>query len=96
MLLLRLFEVQVMGPFGGSGGGRDPDTVRTSRGEHGRYPPPPYTSPLGGPIEHRERRDSYWTWLILGLVSPFLLAGLLYPLAWWAVWTVVLPVARLV
>lgn len=26
------------------------------------------------------------------MASPFLLAALLYPLAWWPVWTVVLPV----
>ena len=47
----------------------------------------------GGRPGNAERRDSYLTWLVLGLVSPFLLALPLYPLLWLAVWVVAVPVA---
>ncbi|QIN85493.1 hypothetical protein GBA63_22610 (plasmid) [Rubrobacter tropicus] len=60
----------------------------------------PYHSPPADPRgyrpERRERADSYWTFLILGLATPFLLAVFLYPLAWYPVWYVVLPVVGLV
>ena len=81
-----------MGPTRGSReGGRPQDVPRPETRADGRYPPPPYV----GPAEHRERADSYWTWLALGVLSPFLLAVPLYPLVWWPVGAVVLPLARL-
>ena len=40
-----------------------------------------------------ERRDSYLTWLVIGLVSPFVLALPLYPLLWLPVSAVAVPVA---
>lgn len=66
---------------------REPDTLRMPRSED-RYPPP-----HADPEERHKRRDSYWTFLVLGLAAPFGLAVFLYPLAWYPVWYVVLPVA---
>lgn len=74
---------------------REQKTLRVPRSDE-RYPPP-HDEPRGYRSEHRserrERADSYWTYLVLGLAAPFLLAVPLYPLAWYPVWFVVLPVA---
>ena len=51
---------------------REPDTARMPRSED-RYPPP-HADPRAYPEERRERRDSYWTFLVLGLAAPFGLA----------------------
>ena len=73
---------------------REPETLRMPRSED-RYPPP-HAYPGAYPGERRERRDSYWTFLVLGLAAPFGLAVFLYPLAWYPVWYVVLPIAGLI
>ena len=78
-----------MGWFGRSRDGRDPETLRVDRRDAEPYPPAPHA----GPIERRERGDSYWTCLVLGVAAPFLLAVPLYTLAWYPVWYIVLPVA---
>ena len=70
---------------------REPDTLRMPRSDE-RYPPP-NRDPAGYGRERRERRDSYWTFLVLGLAAPFLLSIPLYPLAWYPVWYLILPVA---
>ncbi|MDP9474362.1 MAG: hypothetical protein M3R38_01450 [Actinomycetota bacterium] len=59
---------------------RDQETLRMPRSDE-RYPPP-HDDPRGYRSERRERADSYWTFLVLGLVVPFLLAVPFYPLAW--------------
>ena len=70
---------------------REPDTVRMPRTDD-RFPPA--QGDAGGyRQEGRERTDSYWTFFVLGLAAPFLLAIPLYPLAWYPVWYVILPVA---
>lgn len=70
---------------------REPETVRMPRSDE-RYPPP-YSDPRGYGPERRENGDSYWTFLVLGLAAPFLLAIPVYPLAWYPVWYFILPVA---
>ena len=66
---------------------REPETLRAVGPREERHP-----LPQERPLHPRERTDSsYWAWLALGVVSPYLLSALLYPLAWWPVWAVVLP-----
>ena len=75
-------------------GDRDPETRRMPPADEPYHSPP--ADPRGYRPERRERADSYWTFLILGLATPFLLAVFLYPLAWYPVWYVVLPVVGFV
>lgn len=57
---------------------RDLETLPMDRRVDGRQRSSPTAH--AGPAEHRERTDSYCR-LVLGLVSPFLLAVPVYPLA---------------
>lgn len=41
-----------------------------------------FRSPHEGVSYGRERTDTYWAWLVVGLIAPFALAALIKGLVW--------------